>query len=38
LARLRTRGTGADRQRRVYAGTRDVDAVLADLAHQTVDG
>jgi carboxylate-amine ligase len=38
LARLRTRGTGADRQRRVYAVTRDVGAVLADLAHQTVDG
>jgi carboxylate-amine ligase len=38
LARLRAQGTGADRQRRLYARTRDVGAVLADLARQTADG
>ncbi|MDG4826169.1 glutamate--cysteine ligase [Asanoa sp. WMMD1127] len=38
LARLRERGTGAARQRRVHARTGDVTAVLADLAHQTLDG
>lgn len=38
LARLRERGTGADRQRRAYARTGDVRAVLAELAHQTIGG
>lgn len=38
LERLRERGTGADRQRRVQARTGAAVAVLADLAHQTIDG
>jgi carboxylate-amine ligase len=38
LARLRTEGTGADRQRRVLARTGDVHAVLSELADWTVTG
>jgi carboxylate-amine ligase len=37
LARLRRHGTGAARQRRVYARAEDINAVLADLARQTVE-
>jgi carboxylate-amine ligase len=36
LARVRWRGTGAARQRRIYRRTHDIHAVLADLAEQTV--
>jgi carboxylate-amine ligase len=35
VARLRTRGTGAARQRRVHRRTGDIHAVLADLHAQT---
>ena len=37
LARLRDHGTGAARQRRVHARTGDINAVLADLARQTIE-
>jgi glutamate---cysteine ligase / carboxylate-amine ligase len=37
LARLRGHGSGATRQRRVHARTGDLNAVLADLARQTVE-
>jgi carboxylate-amine ligase len=36
LARLREHGAGATRQRRVYGRTGDINAVLADLARQTI--
>ncbi len=35
LARIREHGTGADRQRAVFARTRDLDAVLADAVVRT---
>ena len=38
LARLRKEGTGADRQRRVYARTGDLRTVLTELAGWTVRG
>ncbi|WP_250033777.1 carboxylate-amine ligase [Paractinoplanes maris] len=37
LARLRAQGTGAARQRRIHARTQDINAVLADLARQTIE-
>jgi gamma-glutamyl:cysteine ligase YbdK (ATP-grasp superfamily) len=36
LARLREHGTGAARQRRIHRRTADINAVLADLARQTI--
>jgi carboxylate-amine ligase len=38
LARLREAGTGAERQRRAYAGARSIPAGLAVLAEQTTSG
>lgn len=38
LTRLRAEGTGADRQRRVYADTGDLRAVLSEAAAWTVSG
>jgi carboxylate-amine ligase len=38
LARLRTEGTGADRQRRTHERTGDIRAVLAEMAEWTLQG
>jgi carboxylate-amine ligase len=37
LARLRDHGIGAARQRRIHSRTGDINAVLADLARQTIE-